>query len=591
MTLLLRSLPYLRWEQLAYRALRLLRYRLYRAVPRLAARWIDPTEDAPEPASGAVETIRSIFESSFPHLNRPLREIDERIAELLAGRFTFLNRTIELKQVDWNRRYENHLWNYQLHYFSFSLWCALAFRFRGDERAMQRCQELIESWIGGARAGRSDGWEAYPISLRVVNWIYAYALVAGRYRDRRFLDKWRGSIYRQLDFLSRHLEYHLLANHLIKNAKALVIGGLFFADDQRGARWLEKGEQLLWRELDEQVLDDGGHYERAPMYHAIVLADFLECFALLRAFGKAGEADRRRVEKRLRAMTHFLAAMSYLDGTLALFNDSANAEEARPLPIIAAAERICGGDLRAYPKSFPQTGYYLWNSRDGTERIIVDAGPPAVDYNPAHAHCDLLSYELWLGGKPLIVDSGVHGYGGDSFREYARSTRAHNTVSFDGREQSEVWGTFRLARRAKLLGAEASGSEESWYFRGSYHPYYDTGLIHERRIRREANGDWSIEDTVHGSKAERADSFIHLHPEVQTQRVSEESLTIRCQSGALTVLIEPVGAESVALITGADEPVQGWYFPDFGMARPGPAICFTYRVKMGEAFGYRIRTC
>lgn len=599
--LLLRSLEHLRREQLTYRVLRVAQYGCYRAVPQLTTRWVVP-DRAPEASPRAIETIRSLFESYFPHLNRPLHEYDQRLAGLLEGSFTFLGWTLDLRRVDWNQRYVSHLWNYHLHYFGYSVWCARAFLERGDVHAMRRCQALIEDWIATARIGRSDGWEAYPVSLRVVNWIYAYALLAERYDDRRFLELWRASIYQQLDFLRSHLEYHLLANHLIKNAKALVIGGLFFADDPRGEEWLAAGEKLLLGEFREQVLDDGGHYERAPMYHAMSLADFLECFALLRA-GRGGRGavraadgepplttgSRTRTWLKLRAMTRFLAAMTYADGTLALFNDSANAEEARPLPIIAAAERILGGNLRAYPQSFPQTGYYLWNSRDGAERIIVDAGPPAVEYNGGHAHCDLLSYELWLDGRPFIVDSGVHGYDGDRFREYARSTRAHNTVSVDGREQSEVWGTFRLARRAELLNAEARGDEQTWKFQGAYGLYYDEDATHERRIRREADGQWVVTDVVRYTTAERAWSFVHLHPQVQARRVGGQSLVIECQSGSRKVLIEPLAAESAEIITGAENPIQGWYFPNFGLAQPSPAICFQYRLRANEIFGYRIK--
>ena len=599
--LLLRSLEHLRREQLTYRAWRVAQYRCYRAIPQLTKRWVVP-DHAPEAAPRAIETIRSLFESSFPHLHRPLREHDARLVGLLEGSFTFLDRTLDLRRVDWNRRYVGHLWNYHLHYFDYSVWCARAFLERGDERPMRRCQTLIEEWIATARIGRSDGWEAYPVSLRVVNWIYAYALLAGRYDDRGFLERWRASIYQQLDFLRSHIEYHLLANHLIKNAKALVIGGLFFADDPRSAEWLAAGEKLLWDEFDEQMLDDGGHYERAPMYHAIALADFLECFALLRACrggrGAVTAADAEqplttgattRIWFKLRAMTRFLAAMTYADGTLALFNDSANAEEAQPLPIIAAAERILGGDLRAYPQNFPQTGYYLWNSRDGAERIIVDAGPPAVDYNGGHAHCDLLSYELWLDGRPFIVDSGVHGYDGDYFREYARSTRAHNTVSVDGHEQSEVWGTFRLARRAELLNAQVRGDERTWNFQGAYGLYQEEDATHERRIQREADGQWVVTDVVRYSTAERAASFIHLHPQITARRVDSESLAIECQSGPLKVVIEPFAAESVEIMTGTENPIQGWYFPNFGVAEPSVAICFQYRLRANGIFGYRIK--
>jgi uncharacterized heparinase superfamily protein len=584
--LLLRSLLHLRREQLTYRPWRVAQFRLYRAFP-LAARLAPPDRSVRQSLESA-EIIRSALASQLHHLNRPLADCDGLFADLLGSRFTFLNHTLELKEVDWDRRYVSHLWNYQLHYFNCAVPCARAFVERGDVRVMRRCQELIESWMDGARVGQSDGWDAYPISLRVVNWIYAYALLADSYDDREFLWRWRASIYRQLDFLSRHLEHHLLANHLLKNAKALAVGGLFFADDPRGSRWLREGERLLRRELDEQVLADGGHYERAPMYHAIALADFAECFALLAAWKKArnerspeGEGDAAR----LGAMADFLEAMTQPDGSLALFNDSANADGAAPLPIIAAARAVCGDGGAGRALVFPETGYYAWRSPGGEERIVVDAGPPAVDYNMAHAHCDLLSYELWLEGRPLVVDSGVHGYGGDRFREYARSTRAHSTVMFDGREQSEVWGTFRVARRAELLRAAAQGAEEAWEFCGAYSPYYDRRFTHERRVRREAHGDWVITDTARGH-ARRAASFIHLHPDVEAREVGGGR--VECRSGPLKVLIEPHAAAGVRLIKGADSPVQGWHFPDFGVARPSATVQFDYPVTPGEPFGYRI---
>lgn len=590
--LVLHTLPHLRWEQIVYRPLRVAQFRAYAAVPQLAARWHALPETAPEPAADIGELFRQIFDTQFAHLHRPPGEVQAQLEDLLADRFTFLNHTLTLPAPDWNERYVGHLWNYQLHYFSRTVAAARAQR-AGRAAEWQSCQQQIESWIAQARIGVSDGWDAYPTSLRVVNWIYAWTLLSEALPDRDFLRRWRTSIYQQLDFLSKHLELHLLANHLLENAKALVIGGLFFADDERGRQWLAEGEHLLWREFDEQVLSDGGHYERSPMYHALALAGFLECFALLRAFrmkrGVAWTMPTSEIVRRLRAMTRFLEAMTYPDGRLALFNDAANTEDARPLPLIEAAARIVGEDAVFHQPVFPETGYYCWFSRDGSERIIVDAGPPSVDYNAAHAHCDLLSYELWLAGRPFIVDSGVHGYGGDRFREYARSTRAHNTVMFDGQEQSELWGTFRLARRAAMLGVEVSGEAQQWSFEGACQPYFDRRLIHRRRILRMTNGEWVIEDTAREGRARRAESFIHLHPDISARRLKPDSLTIACQSGDAVFIIEPFGVTGVEIVSGAAAPVQGWRFPEFGVAQPAPTICFTYEVEEGRSFGYRIR--
>lgn len=583
--LMLESIRYLRWEQLAYRPLRVAQYRFYRVLPLLASRWTDVNGKAPEVAEETVRTFRAVFEKSFAHLNTPLEGCDRRLADLAERRFTFLNRTLTLDQVDWDRRYESHLWNYQLHYFNFAVPCARALVERGDQTAWRNCQALIESWIGQARVGRSDGWDAYPVSVRIVNWMYAYALVADVCGDQRFLERWRASIYRQLDFLSRHLEFHLLANHLLKNVKALALGGLFF--NQR--KWLARGEQLLWREFEEQVLEDGGHYERSPMYHAQAMADFLECYALLRAFGHV--TRKQETESKLRAMARFLDAMTCADGGLALFNDSANAEETRPRPIIESGTRIVGRYERPLPPVFPETGYYVWISRDGGEKIIVDAGPPSVDYNTAHAHCDLLSYELWFDGGPFIVDSGVHGYGGDRFREYARSTRAHNTVMFDGREQSEVWGVFRMARRAELVGVEVDSDEDAWNFWGAYQPFYNRRLTHERSIGRSTKGDWIIADVALGAGVARAQSFIHLHPQVSAKVIDDERFVVECATESLSARIEPFGADGVSVIEAVEHPkrlAQSWYFPDFGIAQPARTICFSFDVSNGKAFGYKI---
>lgn len=579
--LLVRTLKHLRWEQLAYRPLRVSQFKLYRLLPQLAFRPTEIGSTASSVSPESVGTIRRVFNEQFAHLNTPLVEFDETLADLEQNRFTFLNRSLTIQPMGWNQRHDSHLWNYQLHYFNFAPLAARALVERGEASAWNACRRLIESWIDEARVGRSDGWDAYPISLRVVNWIYAYALVAET-EDEKFLARWRASMFDQLGFLRRHPERHLLANHLLKNVKALVLGGLFFQNES----WLAAGEKMLWRELDEQVLPDGGHYERAPMYHAQVLADFLESYALLRAFGRT--EPNQKIEARLRAMAGVLLAMSYPDGTLALFNDSANTVETRPQPILETASRVVESIPRT-ATNFPQTGYYLWASADKREKIIVDAGEPSVDYNTAHAHCDLLSYELWLDGQPFIVDSGVHGYGGDRFREYCRSTRAHNTVMFDGIEQSEVWSTFRMARQAKPISMDVSGDANSWSFCGRFERY-DGGVIHQRQIHRSETCVWTITDSADGNVA-MASSFVHLHPSVEAELV--EKTKILCRLGNRQVMIEafsdPKIAISAKLIRGCQSPVQGWHFSDFGVSLPSAAIQFDYQIIRSNKFGYRIR--
>ena len=40
----------------------------------------------------------------------------------------------------------------------------------------------------------------------------------------------------------------------------------------------DKASCLLYKELDEQILPDGSHYEQSPMYHCILLDRLLDCY-------------------------------------------------------------------------------------------------------------------------------------------------------------------------------------------------------------------------------------------------------------------------------------------------------------------------
>jgi uncharacterized heparinase superfamily protein len=592
--LMARTLPYLRWQQLVYRPVRLLQYRSYRSLPLLARRWRKPLPPIPSPSTDTLSLFRHCIEAHLSHWHMPAQVREERLYRIKCGQFNFLNQLLEIRDPDWNVRYVSHLWNYQLHYHDYIFGLMQAWAQNADSTARQRAIELIDGWIATTRIGLSDGWDAYPLSLRVVNWIFAYALAVEREIDQAFLARWRTSIFRQLDFLCCHLEKHLLANHLLKNVKALVIGGLFFAHTEKGQRWLEAGECELERQLNEQVLPDGGHYERAPMYHAQALGDLLECYALLKAAGRQSATANMRAS--LIKMGQYLASLSYADGSLALFNDSANTLEIQPARLLDAIHKVCQEKADDSVNNFLDSGYYIWQSADRSEKIVIDAGEPAAAYNTAHAHCDMLSYELRLKGLPFVVDSGVHGYGGDLFREYSRSTRAHNTVMVEGVEQSEVWSTFRVARRAKVLVAKALENTEGWHFCGEVQGYGKNGLCHARNLRRFPNGEWEVTDRLLLSNArgkeQVATSFIHLHPAVN---VRQQGSIFLCETQQGQIGITPFGDVALELVRGVLPPqAQGWWFPTFGVAMPSFVIVMRCRLRKGadgQLIGYRIKPC
>src|SRR5437764_1445792 len=139
------------------------------------------------------------------------------------------------------------------------------------------------------------GWEPYPLSLRIVNWLKFLIRNAERAEtlgEGRTLQTLIASLRLQALALEVGLETHLLANHLMKNIKALMFAGALL-DGPESSRWWEKGEKLLRRELGEQILADGGHFERSPMYHAETLEDLMDIRTLASACGRAMECGPR----------------------------------------------------------------------------------------------------------------------------------------------------------------------------------------------------------------------------------------------------------------------------------------------------------
>lgn len=464
----------------------------------------------------------------------------------------FLNnsRKIKTEVMDWRCADEAKLWRYNLHYFDYLHWASYS---------PETKNKFIDSWIQLNPVGVADAWEPYPVSLRTVNWI-KYFLLTGQ--DCKVSKAWQRSLAEQLLWLEVNLEYHLLANHLLKNAKALIFSGVYFSGDM-ARRHLGKGMHLMLEEVAEQILPDGGHFERSPMYHCIVLEDVLDVVNLLNAnAGLLRTEDLSMLKHAASRGLQFLEDVLGADGDIPLFNDSALGISPEPSELLAYGQRAlnrCAEKKANVPSRvcLSDTGYFGY--RCNGDSLLIDCGPIGPDYQPGHAHCDTLSYELCINGRRVIVDSGVHDYQMSELRQYVRSTAAHNTLRIDGMEQSEIWGAFRVARRAKPIFAELSDWQDGCLeFHGAHDGYcrLPGKPVHERHVRIESSGHWVFSDVVTGSGKHLIESFIHTHPDFNVSPESDHSFLI--QDGDSPVARLQVDSEcEISTVTGN-------YCPEFG---------------------------
>ena len=466
---------------------------------------------------------------------------------LRSGRLTFHNRPEAVGfPPDWNRTEPPRHWRYHLHYHEF-LW-ALPF---------EQARDLATDWIvRHPRGPRRVGWEPYPTSLRLTTWCTCFF---GWHRSRTLADEalraalWR-SIHEQAEHLTRNLEWHLLGNHLLENAVALALAGSCF-DHAAARRWFRKGRALLARELPEQILSDGGHVERSPMYQCRVLHVLL----LLRATRNAELGAL--VRPHLDAVARSLAALTHPDGGIALLNDSALGVQ--PDPGRLAREAAC-------PPSLPGTfalagsGYYGARTHDG-HYVVCDAGPLGPDHQPGHGHADLFSFELSLCGARVVVDSGVSTYEAGPLRDYCRSTRAHNTVEIEGRDQVELWGAFRVGRRCRPR-------EVVWKERGGG---FDLSALHDgyrvlpgrprhaRTFRWREGGALAVDDRIEATRPVRSVARLHFHPACRLSPPDGGACTVDFPRGRARLAWS--GWE-----TAAGE--ASFWCPEFGVARPNPCL-------------------
>jgi uncharacterized heparinase superfamily protein len=390
--------------------------------------------------------------------------------------------------LDWQAPDAERLWRYHLHYHDFL-------------RNALTPAGAITHWIERNPPGSAPGWEPYPLSRRIVNWIAAY-----RFAPPPGVAQ---SLALQARALRANLETHLLANHLFVNAKALVFAGSVFTGAE-AREWLETGLAILDREIGEQILADGGHYERSPMYHALILEDLLD-LSNLRACRMPGleRLDPHVFAKPIQAMRAWLAVMTGPDGEPCQFQDTALGV-APPLAALDAYAARLG--LSIAPTRAPAPAADLEPSGyvrlgQGETAVWMDVGEPAPAYQPGHAHAAILAIEAAHRGRRLIVNSGISTYTPGAVRCYERSTAAHSTALIGGRDQSEMWAAFRVGRRARLTHRAAG---ETWAAAG--HDGY-APLRHQRRIELR-DGQLQIADAF--SRVEEAvwlAIHFHLHPD------------------------------------------------------------------------------
>jgi hypothetical protein len=543
-----------------------------------------------------------------------------RADRLLAHEFSFasLDRHPLGAAIDWNRDHENGrtapldfapgidyrdfevtgdakvVWELNRHHHLVVL--ARAYRATGDERyAREVCEQLL-SWMDRCPPGRGMNWRsALELAIRAINWVWALDLITGSHAvDSAF----RTRIHRALDVhvwdISRRYSRGSSANnHRIGEAAGVFVVASSIPGIAGGDRLRDESRAILAEEIVRQTYEDGCTREQALGYHFFAVQFFAAAAHVAR---RTGQSFPQSFWDRYRAMIAFARHLTAA-GPPPLFGDADDgyvldlgdsAADWKDALALAEAALPDAGDVRTEPafwlsgtpsvdtppppaapvvltsREFGPSGYHLlqWGAPDEPDSVSVlfDCGELGFGTLAAHGHADALSFTLRAFGEDVLVDSGTFDYFTfPAWRDYFRTTRAHNTVVIDDMDQSVMLGPFMWGARASARRLDWQPAPGGGRVSGEHDGYARLAppLIHRRALTlSKENRTLTIEDWLLGAGRHRASLYFHCAEHARVEADGAHGVTIDVERGRVRLDLDP--RATITLHTGHDSPIGGW---------------------------------
>lgn len=445
-----------------------------------------------------------------------------RASEIYAGRFAFAGKVVVCDgRSPFEMEPPNEEWAEALLGFS---WLR---HLRAAESNITRAnaRALIDEWISLQGAWHSIGWRPDIVARRIMSWLSQAPLVLHD-ADLRFYRRFIRNLTRQVRYLRRTYTTTREGLPRLRTLIALSCASLSMEGQERLLRTMTK---KLMDELDRQVLPDGGHVSRNP---GVLLELLLDLLPLRQAYAARNVPPPAPLLNAIDRMMPMLRFFRHGDGNFTLFNGMG------PTPPDLLATVLAYDDARGAPiANAPHSGYQ--RVQVGDILVLMDTGgvPPMPVSQEAHAGC--LSFELSWKQHRIVVNCGLPETNRDTWRQVARATAAHSTMTYNETSSCRFMTGGRIRR---FLGTPiVSGPKEieitrqdrdtGVMLRATHDGYASAfGILHQRALRISADSQRIDGEDVflpaHGDvlPEKRADAFairFHLHPSIKASRLSD----------------------------------------------------------------------
>jgi uncharacterized heparinase superfamily protein len=396
-------------------------------------------------------------------------------------------------------------------------------RAAGSELSREQAKALVNDFITLRRSLHGLAWQPEIVGRRVISWLSNSVLVLDTGEPQAY-ETFLRALTSQLRYLSASYRDAPDGVPRLVSLMALVYAGLCIAEQQAV---VDRYTRPLCKELERQILPDGGHISRNPEALVELLLDLLplrQCFV---ARDRPPPKELTDAIERIMPMLRFFRTC---DGTLTRFNG------AGPTPTDALATVLAYDDVKGAPVRSATTSGYV-RLECGPTLFICDIGPTPAPSLSMTAHAGFLSFEMSSGNAPMIVNCGSPSVDHDEWRPFARSTAAHSTLTFEDSSSAEfpVGGTngSQPALDSQLTGpanaqAALADQGDNLRIKGSHDGYMTRfGVSHARQILIAPNGLLiSSEDKLSAPKGLTSPEGLiagdyairfHLHPSVRAE--------------------------------------------------------------------------
>jgi hypothetical protein len=484
----------------------------------------------------------------------------------------------------------------------------------GDERAAELCLTHLEAWIAENDLYKGVHWASgIEAALRLITMLVIVSLLGERCdpaRRRTILQAMVAHAFWIYRYPSR---FSSANNHLIAEAAACFLLGTLAPDLRGAARWEAFGRRTLEQEVLNQFTDDGVPAEQSPTYGAFSLEFLTLCGHVANLAGKPlsatfwtrmglagtflrdlldsggnhpaiGDDDSGRV------MFGQFDEPRYVASVLACLSSAMRAPDLAP-PV---AEPVLRHALYGLPAPnrcrlsslahYPAGGYTVARSTDRGQELlaVMDHGPLGYLSIAAHGHADALAVWLHYDGRPILVDAGTYLYhAGADWRDFFRSTIAHNTLSLRGLNSSRIVGPFNWGDRAVTTVTGFDDTPGHWHVEAEHDGFeQDTGYRHRRRLSGLPEGGIEITDQLIGTGGvERVEIGFLFAPDLAIANVAGGWLI--SADGRPLLRLHHEGGLKGWVERGMESPKRGWYSPAFGVKVPAPRLVFAGKMWAG----------